>query len=60
MRIDSFETAKSLLLSRERVGRGGKRKYIKKDITREREEKKYTYGRVKGIILHESRRKEGR
>jgi hypothetical protein len=36
---------------------GGERKYIKKDITREREEKKNTYGSVKGVILHESRRK---
>ena len=59
MRVVSSETAKSLLLSRERVGRCGKRKYTKKDITRERVEEKNTYGRVKGIILHESRRKEG-
>lgn len=59
MRVGSFETAKSLQLSRERLGRGGKRKCIKKDITREREEKKNSYCRVKGIILHESRRKEG-
>jgi len=48
MRVDSFETAKSLLLSRSRVGRGGERKYIKTDITSEREEKKNTYGSVKG------------
>jgi hypothetical protein len=58
MRVESFETAKSLLLSRKRVGRGGKRKYIKKDITRERKEKN-NYFRLKGIILHESRRKKG-